>query len=90
MRRQSEYFRQTCGGYTGKGSVIVTPSTAAIRVKVPVTFEPAGPWRGFVEAFVAVDAKTPPGRHEMAYHVTLPKGGELVQAKPEHVIVQIK
>lgn len=76
--------------YTGKGHVSVTPSTAAIRVKVPVTFEPAGPWRGFVEAFVAVDAKTPPGRHEMAYHVTLPKGGELVQAKPEHVIVQIK
>jgi len=76
--------------YTGKGHVSVIPPTAAIRVKVPVTFEQDGAWRGFVDAFVVVDAKTPPGRREMAYHVTLPKGGELVQAKPEHVIVQIK
>jgi len=76
--------------YAGTGQVSVIPATAVIRVKVPAAFEQEGAWRGFVDAFVAVDAKTPPGRHEMPYHVTLPKGCELVQAKPDRVTVQIK
>ncbi len=76
--------------YQGKGTVAVVPDSVMIRFKAPVTLLREGAWRGLVDAFVDVDAKTPPGRHETTYRVTLPQGCELIQARPDKVSVLVK
>ncbi|MBI4806586.1 MAG: hypothetical protein HY795_15275 [Desulfovibrio sp.] len=76
--------------YQGRGSVSVSPESVLLKFKAPLTLLREGAWRGLVDAFVEVDAKTPPGRHEMTYRVTLPQGCELIQARPDKVSVLVK
>jgi len=76
--------------YQGKGTVTLSPDTAVIRFKAPVTLAREGAWRGLLNAFVEIDSKSAPGRREMTYRVTLPQGCELIQASPEKVAVLVK
>lgn len=76
--------------FQGRGVVSVVPETVLLKFKAPVMLLREGAWRGLVDAFVEVNAKTPPGRHEMTYRVTLPQGCELIQARPDKVSVLVK
>lgn len=73
-----------------RSGVSVTPEVVLLRFKAPLSLLREGAWRGLVDAFVEIDPKAAPGRHEMTYRVTLPQGCELIQARPEKVAVLIK
>ena len=74
----------------GRTGAAVSPEVVMLRFRAPVSLLREGAWRGLVDAFVEIDPKTAPGRHDMTYRVTLPQGCELIQARPEKVAVLIK
>lgn len=76
--------------YHGKSTASVQPEAVVLKLKAPVTLLREGAWRGLVDAFVDVDSSLGHGRHELPYRVTLPQGCELLQARPERVVVTIK
>lgn len=76
--------------YQGRHLAYVFPETVLIRFRAPGALLREGAWRGLVDAYVELDPRTPPGRHDVAYRVTLPQGCELVQARPEKVTVTVK
>lgn len=76
--------------YHGKGTVGLFPDVVTLKFKAPASLVREGTWRAQVDAFVQVDPRTPPGRHDMTYRVTLPQGCELIQAKPDKVSVLVK
>jgi len=73
-----------------RAGVSISPEVVMLRFKAPLSLLREGAWRGLVDAFVEIDSKAAPGRHEVTYRVTLPQGCELIQARPEKVAVLIK
>ena len=76
--------------YKGRARVGALPEAVMIRVKAPVTMLREGGWRGLIDAYVEVAADAAPGKHEIAYRVTLPQGFELIEAKPEKATIVVK
>lgn len=76
--------------YKGKALVRLAQSKVSLRVKAPASVLRDGAWKNSIVATVDVDAKISPGRHDLAYRVTLPQGVELIEARPEKVPVLVK
>jgi len=70
--------------------VDITPKSVTLRVRGPAAIIGDKAFPGLVEASLDLKADIAPGRYEAAYRVKMPRGCELIEAKPEKVALTVK
>ena len=70
--------------------VDVVPAAVTLRIKGPGAILSDKDFPGLVEASLELKADIDPGRYEASYRVKMPQGCELVEAKPDKVVLTVK
>lgn len=70
--------------------VEIIPKSVTLRVRGPAAIVTDKAFPGLVEARLDLKTDIAPGRYEAAYRVKMPRGCELIEARPEKVALTVK